>query len=62
MPDNKPKFAIFLAAKDGMPWLPMQIESIEKQNNINYKLYINLDLSKDESKFFLKRKIKKIRI
>ena len=59
MPDNKPKFAIFLAAKDGMPWLPMQIESIEKQNNINYKLYINLDLSKDETKFFLKRKIKK---
>jgi rhamnosyltransferase len=59
MPDNKPKFAIFLAAKDGMPWLPMQIESIEKQNNINYKLYINLDLSKDESKFFLERKIKK---
>jgi rhamnosyltransferase len=42
-----------------MPWLPMQIESIEKQNNVYYKLYINLDLSKDESKFFLNRKIKK---
>ena len=37
----KPKFAIFLAAKDGMPWLPAQIKSIEEQNNINYKLFIN---------------------
>jgi len=59
MPENKPKFAIFLAAKDGMPWLPIQIESIEKQNNINYKLFINLDLSKDNSRLFLNKKIKK---
>ena len=55
----KPKFAIFLAAKDGMPWLPAQIKSIEEQNNINYKLFINLDLSSDKSKTFLNEKIKK---
>jgi rhamnosyltransferase len=55
----KPKFAIFLAAKDGMPWLPAQIKSIEEQNNINYKLFINLDLSSDKSKIFLNEKIKK---
>ena len=55
----KPKFAIFLAAKDGMPWLPAQIKSIEEQNNINYKLFINLDLSSDKSKAFLNEKIKK---
>ena len=55
----KPKFAIFLAAKDGMPWLPAQIKSIEEQNNINYKLFINLDLSSDQSKNFLYEKIKK---
>jgi len=59
MPEKKPKFAIFLAAKDGMPTLSTQIESIEKQNNINYKLFINLDKSKDNSIFFLKKKIKK---
>jgi len=55
---KKPNFAIFLAAKDAMPWLPIQIESIEKQQNINYKLFINLDLSKDNSIFFLKKKVK----
>lgn len=59
MPEKKPKFAIFLAAKDGMPWLSSQIESIEKQNNINYKLFINLDLSRDNSRLFLNKKIKK---
>ena len=59
MPNKKPKFAIFLAAKDGMPWLSPQIESIERQNNINYKLFINLDKSKDNSIFFLNKKIKK---
>jgi rhamnosyltransferase len=59
MPEKKPKFAVFLAAKDGMPWLSKQIKSIESQNSINYKLFINLDKSKDQSLFFLKKKIKK---
>jgi rhamnosyltransferase len=52
---KKPNFAIFLAVKNGMPWLPFQIKSIQDQKYINYKLFINLDKSKDNSYFFLKK-------
>lgn len=55
MKGHKINFAVFLAARDGMPWLKSQIKSILKQENVSVKIFINVDLSRDGTNLYCKQ-------
>ncbi|MFT5046378.1 MAG: rhamnosyltransferase [Porticoccaceae bacterium] len=48
-----PKFAIILAAYNGMKYISMQIKSILLQENVNLQIFISVDQSTDETEIFL---------
>ena len=44
---DTPKFAVLLAAYNGMKWLPDQVESILKQEGVSVTLFVSVDSSED---------------
>lgn len=48
-----PKFAIILAAYNGIKYISMQIQSILLQENINFQIFISVDQSTDGTESFL---------
>lgn len=44
---NRPKFAVLLAAYNGIEWIEEQVDSILGQNNVEVRLYISIDPSSD---------------
>jgi len=46
---NVPKFAVLLAAFNGMRWIEEQIDSILKQVNVRVTIFISVDLSCDQT-------------
>jgi rhamnosyltransferase len=46
---NGPKFAVLLAAFNGIRWIKEQIDSILKQENVNVKIFISVDLCCDQT-------------
>jgi rhamnosyltransferase len=51
--DNFPKFAVCLAAFNGMQWLKEQINSILEQNGVSVVLFISIDKSNDGTEDWL---------
>lgn len=50
---NAPKCAVLLAVYNGMHYLEEQIETILNQENVNPTLFASVDLSTDESVYWL---------
>jgi rhamnosyltransferase len=46
---NDPKFAVLLAAFNGMRWIKEQIDSILTQENVSVTIFISVDLSCDQT-------------
>lgn len=51
-----PRYAVLLAAYNGVNWIEAQIESILNQENVDLEIFISIDLSTDGTRSFLEKK------
>ena len=52
--ENTPKFAVLMAAFNGMSWLPEQLQSILQQESVDVTIYVSVDRSTDGTELWLK--------
>ncbi|WP_313711475.1 glycosyltransferase [Pseudomonas sp.] len=51
---DRPRFAVLLAAHNGVAWLPEQVESIQKQVDVDVTIHASVDRSQDGTEKWLK--------
>ena len=50
-----PNVYVLMAVYNGEPWLPEQIQSVLNQEDVAVRLFISVDLSKDDSLAYCQR-------
>jgi len=52
--EKRPKFAVLLAAFNGVDWLPEQVQSILQQESVSVTIYVSVDRSEDGTEEWFK--------
>lgn len=52
--ENRPKFAVLMAAFNGVDWLSEQVQSILQQESVSVTIYVSVDRSEDGTEEWFK--------